>query len=395
MQIELSYDTTFFDPATVAVQPTGITGKMSFLYDASEEGHIQISAMGGAAGLRGQGHLFDIYGKIRANVPSGTCSTIHLDSVAFYNSDVDPLCLDVNADIQVCAGSEDRIGDLNDDGKVDVADAMWALKIAVGEETQQMRHVKTGDLNGDGRINSADAVMLQRLSVNFDQVNPAPYDDKSGADPRLLSEILDPNVPVTVTILTEQVKVGEEIDIPIQVDNATGLAGYDVTITYPDDVLSIVEVREGTVTGPYPQLVRNGDGNVNISMGRKDSIYGEKQAMVSGTLAVVKFLVNAMPEGGIADVKFEGIPALKGQYGDSFNWFTTVNKVNGQIQISSQEGEGEGEGEGQPEQKFLAFLGCNGEDFSTNGILGDVICLILMTVVLTINLQTRHKQRKY
>ena len=75
-----------------------------------------------------------------------------------------------------------------------------------------------------------------------------------------------------------------------------------------------------------------------------------EKAVVDATLAIVQFRVIASPsDGDTTTIRIEDTLALKGQYGDNFEWFTRVNRVNGDIQIktTSDEGEGNGEGEGE------------------------------------------------
>ncbi len=57
-------------------------------------------------------------------------------------------------------------GDLNNDGKVNVADAILALRIAVGQIPQPgSADLPFGDLNGDGKIDAKDAIALLRLAL--------------------------------------------------------------------------------------------------------------------------------------------------------------------------------------------------------------------------------------
>jgi len=346
IQIEATYDPEFLDPDTVEVQSTAITGRMSFLPNTTEPGRIIITTMGtmGGIGLRGQGHFFDIYGRIRSDVPPGTSSEVRLDVVTFYNTDARRQCVDVERAATLRAGGDGLLGDLNGDGVVDIGDALWALRIAVGLESYQSSHIITGDLNGDGSINSADAVLLQRLAADFDYVNPPPLKDGI-SDPLLLANILDLSMPVTVRVDDEQARVGETFDVAVRVDNAQGLSGYDVTLTFDAGLLEVADVREGTVTGDYPQEWRLSGGVLQVSMGRREALYESEKAIVSATLAVVQFRAKALPaEGDETWVRIESAPApaLKGQYGDSYDWFTRVNRVHGQIILKpgiSAEGE--------------------------------------------------------
>ncbi len=287
---------------------------------------------------------------------------------------------------------------------MDIGDALFALRLAVGLETFSSQHLITGDLNGDGRIDSADAVMLQRLVTGFDQVNPpTPRDDYS--DPLLLANIVESGVPIAISVDDEQASVGGAVDVPIRVSNAQGISGYDVILQFDPALLEVVEVREGTVTGAYPQSWRTGDGTVRISMGRREALYESGKSTVSATLAIVRFRVKAAPvEGDAIAVRIDGTPALKGQYGDSFAWYTRLNRVHGEIRLESNEGEGEvpvegeisvegegedegeNEGEGEPEDGGGCDCSlCSGRGSKTlHDWLGDWLLVGMAIVALSV-----------
>lgn len=342
MHIEVSYDPEFLNPDTVQVRPTAITGKMSFLPNTEEAGRIIITTMGamGGIGLKGQGHFFDIYAQIQPDVTPNTTSKITLDKVRFYNSSAQRQCVEVQPTATLRAGGDGLLGDLNGDGETDIGDALWALRIAVGLESSAANSVVTGDLNGDGRINSADAVLLQRLAADFDYVNPPPAQGEV-SDPLLLANIFKDSVPVSVRVDDELATLDQEFDVAVRVDNAQGLSGYDVTLSFDDEVLEVVDVRKGTVASTYPQEWEVTGNLLRISMGRRDALYDATKASVDATLAVVRFRAKAMPaEGSKTEVRIEGLPALKGQYGDSYEWYTTVLKVYGEMTVqAASEGE--------------------------------------------------------
>ncbi|MCK5862226.1 MAG: EF-hand domain-containing protein, partial [Candidatus Hydrogenedentes bacterium] len=366
IQIEVRYDPAFLDAASVEVRPTAITGKMGLVPNTTEPGKIIITVMGtmGGQGLKGRGHFFDIYAKIRDDVIVGTSSEITLDTVTFYNSEVERLCIDLEPTAILTAGGDYLLGDLNGDGISDVGDALWALRLAVGLETVQSGHVIAGDLNGDNRVNCADSVLLQRLAAGFDQVSPVPMEGDV-SDALLLANILGSGISIEVRVDDESGRVNETFELPVRVDNAQGLSGYDITLSFDSAVLEVDSVREGTVTGSYPQEWQVSDGLLHISMGRKEAVYDSEKGILNATLAVVTFRVLAMPEDAATTmVRLDGNPELKGQYGDSFEWFTRVNKVHGEILIGSATDD---EGEAETLEQMIELLIAQFNEIDTNG----------------------------
>ncbi|MCD6220237.1 dockerin type I repeat-containing protein [Candidatus Calescamantes bacterium] len=69
--------------------------------------------------------------------------------------------------------SEPNLGDVNFDGRVNSADAILCLRIAVGLKIGSPPHNATdrekfmADINRDGSVNSADAILILRKAVGL------------------------------------------------------------------------------------------------------------------------------------------------------------------------------------------------------------------------------------
>lgn len=61
-----------------------------------------------------------------------------------------------------------KLGDVNMDGQVNVADAVMTLRAAVGQITLTAEQKQAADVNGDASINVADAVKILRVAVGLD-----------------------------------------------------------------------------------------------------------------------------------------------------------------------------------------------------------------------------------
>jgi hypothetical protein len=60
---------------------------------------------------------------------------------------------------------EGKLGDVNGDGKINVTDAMVALRYAVKKITANDLNVEAADVNSDGKVNVTDAMQILRFAV--------------------------------------------------------------------------------------------------------------------------------------------------------------------------------------------------------------------------------------
>ena len=58
-----------------------------------------------------------------------------------------------------------KLGDVNGDGKINVTDAMVALRYAVKKITANDLIVEAADVNSDGKVNVTDAMQILRYAV--------------------------------------------------------------------------------------------------------------------------------------------------------------------------------------------------------------------------------------
>ena len=354
IQVEISYDTGAIAPEDIHPAATAITGDMSVAIGAPAAGKIVFSAVGGARDLKGKGHLFDIYANLRETVPLNTCVQFTFDKVVLVDDTGARLPVDFGDQGDLCLVDQCQQGDITGDGSIDVSDVIAALEVAVSSRGFDDCVVMAGDMNGDNMVDSADAVMILRKSAYMD-INPKPVSGaKAGADPMLLSTILGEREEVGVYLPTGQTcQVGTSVRIPVQVEDVTGLSGYDLRLTWPAAELELVQVHPGTVAlGSDNREVKIEDGAVSVSLGRQQGIAPDsKGAYQAGTLCEVEFRVPAnAPVNRSTQITIAKCE-LKGQYGDSFGWYVTLAKTNGSIisRAAPQEGQApEGDAEGQP-----------------------------------------------
>ena len=331
ISLDVSYDPALIDPETVEILPTGLTGQTSFTVNKPSAGLVKIISVGTLQAPRGDGHFFDFSGCF-AGPSEGTCTAVRFERAAFYESSEVSIPVDASDEGGVCVAANEALGDLTGDGVVDAADVLRALEYAVGEKTVTESARQSGDFNGDNLLDSADAVMIQRYAVGL-AVHPEARDTETGAvDPGLLSVLIAGREKVTVSASIETITEGDTAEVAVMVSDPVGLCGYDFTLSFPAKSLGVTGVREGTVTGSYPQEWHGGAGFVNVSMGRKESITAEKAG--EGVLAYVTFqLLSAPADGESIAIRVEDSVQLKGQFGESFTWYTTVLRTHGGITV--------------------------------------------------------------
>jgi uncharacterized protein YjdB len=72
-----------------------------------------------------------------------------------------------SAQITIHVTASAQLGDINMDGYIDSADAMMALKVAVGKITLTAEQTKAADVNHDGYVDAADAVKILRYDAGL------------------------------------------------------------------------------------------------------------------------------------------------------------------------------------------------------------------------------------
>jgi uncharacterized protein YjdB len=72
-----------------------------------------------------------------------------------------------SAQITIHVTASAQLGDINMDGYIDSADAMMALKVAVGKITLTAEQAKAADVNHDGYVDAADAVKILRYDAGL------------------------------------------------------------------------------------------------------------------------------------------------------------------------------------------------------------------------------------
>lgn len=326
MELRLLYDASFIDfsvekPAWV--ERTVLTSQVEFSYDVSEPGIVDITTTDGGESLDGEGHLFDVYLTLSAELSNDQCSVLSLDTAVLHGADPALLNVDHADTGTLCTSQICAMGDLNADGNVDSDDVLLALQIAVGLIEPDSCQESAGDLNGDGVIDSADALMIHRLATGL-PINPTQPSEKAAKQ----------SGPVTIEIPFVEATPGSNVSLPVLISNASGFAGVDLTVTYPFETahLRLASVTPGPVLEGFEHEVNIGVGHVNISFSSPNPL-GD----TDGALAYLNFEVAATVPGQLTLPIAPNRLELKGAFGERIVSAQGIDKQSGGITVEGVE----------------------------------------------------------
>jgi plastocyanin len=201
--------------------------------------------------------------------------------------------------------------------------------------------------------------MIMRMAVG-DNINP--HDTKSASEEEGVPNAnLKADATLTMSVASVECAVGEKVELPVSIDDATGVSGFELTVSYPPDdaTLRFDSAKAGSLTSGFQLRVNTGTGYTKVGMSRGNEISSPAKAPVTGSLVTLVFqVVSTAQVGQEIPIKLTSA-RLKGQYGDSFDWYYKVERSDGAIATTpSETGEGEGEGgegEGEGEAPQASF----------------------------------------
>jgi len=158
-------------------------------------------------------------------------------------------------------------GDVNNDGKIRVDDAILALQISANLIKPDDYQKLAADMNNDGKVGVDDAIIILRKSINLE----APSKESALAKNQ-----------ISVMLRDAYGMSGETIVVPLEIDNADIVAGGDICISYSSAVLKAIGVTSDSDT----LLV----GNVNES-GKIRIAFANTSRLSGRTLARIRFKV--------------------------------------------------------------------------------------------------------
>ena len=119
-------------------------------------------------------------------------------------------------------------GDVNGDGEVGPDDAIMVLRISIGliEPTEDQRIA--ADMSGDGAVEVDDAILILRAAIGL-----------LAPDVNLLTSA---NRNISISLPEAHGVSGETITVPMGVDNNQILSGGDISLSYDQTVLRLVDI---------------------------------------------------------------------------------------------------------------------------------------------------------
>lgn len=146
------------------------------------------------------------------------------------------------------------------DGSVNVSDVVKIKRIAAGYPTDP--RVYCADVSGDGTVNVSDVVKTKRMAAGLDPLqccnDYVVSASMSQPDISLPDELPETITTALVSIPTDIIgDAGQTVEIPINVDDATGVAGYQFTVSYDPSVLTCTRALKGSLTQGWDSPTAN------------------------------------------------------------------------------------------------------------------------------------------
>jgi len=137
----------------------------------------------------------------------------------------------------------------------------------------------------------------------------------------------------TLTLPSYQVNPGGIVEVPLTLDNASGLAAVQVQINFDPELLEFLTVSTGPLGEAFALSHGAGDGFVQLTFVRADMLAGG-----AGRLAVLKFRSNS---GAVAN-QFSDLAIADLSFSDStgvidLQQTEVLTTTNGQIVVSLQQ----------------------------------------------------------
>ncbi|MFP4502439.1 MAG: cohesin domain-containing protein [Candidatus Hydrogenedentota bacterium] len=142
-----------------------------------------------------------------------------------------------------------------------------------------------GDVNGDGVLGGLDASLVLRYDAGVIDCFPADTDcDGTGPGKAAIKQVGERvlSLPVAGALPGN----GEVLEVPVHIDDASGVFSYRVSLRYPERALRLEETAAGGLTTDWLGPVRNNaDGIVTVAGSGTESANGP------GTLVTLRFTV--------------------------------------------------------------------------------------------------------
>ncbi len=141
----------------------GISAKKSFTLTADGDSFVVVTPDG--AGVSGETIVGYAIFRAEADLEDDVTTYVWIENINAYNADLQSISLDIpDTPIQVLAESP-LTGDVNLDGKVDVADAILLMQYLAGSKTLTSRQLRAADANKDSKVNVGDVTIIMQMCL--------------------------------------------------------------------------------------------------------------------------------------------------------------------------------------------------------------------------------------
>jgi len=307
------------------VEAAGVTERVEFVtnidnsFAAIDSGIISLQTQNDTP-LAGEGNIATLFLQVAETVPDGTSISLAFEEVEVQDVDGNLIPVSISDTGTITVGGDCPTGDLNQDGSVDQTDLLIAINIARGRLTPSVCQQRALDLNVDGLLDGADVVAIRRLieGLNIDPGRLNLLGTTKGDDEETCDALDDPERSVTLAIdMIEDIDPGTQARIPIDIDDACGVAAFDFTVNFVEQRANLTfnAVEAGDLTEDFVLDFEVNDGIAEVSG------YGtEELGSGPGTVAILVFdVAPSAPPFEEFPVTFSSYE-LKGQFGDSFQW---------------------------------------------------------------------------
>jgi hypothetical protein len=213
------------------------------------------------------------------------------------------------------------MGDLVDDCAYKVDDANTALMISVRLVHALDWQWVAGDMNGDLIVDSVDAAMILRLVAGLNLFPAGP--------------VLHPAGQMVLSAANVAGDPGSFVEVPISINDPTGLAATDITVNYGPGVTleSAAAVALGSLTADFITQARLAEGTAQIGLVRATGLSSD-----AGPGSIVKLTFRISPSaapGSVVPIQI-ATATLKGEFGQDFEWYGSLEKKDGAISVNGK-----------------------------------------------------------
>ena len=300
------------------------TNDAIYLFEMSTQTHgpaadyqdlVAIVEFNEGAALIGEGRLFDVIFRVAPDAAPGAKQTNAFVSAIIKDQAGNVIPADISDTAVFTVQNEYKLGDVNGDGLVTCADTALVLDLALGTQQPTAQQLAAGDIDGNGRLTKRDATLIMRL-VGGMAINPGGQ------------IIVDSGTPNTngyqVTIGDYELGLNEIALVPVEINDATGVAAIDMRVNFDDETLSLQYVSNSALTASFTLDYQIGDGYVDIIMADSNAI-----SSGSGTLCYLAFYVQPSANVGQALGLSISRCQLSDEYGRDLHQESSVGSEGG------------------------------------------------------------------